>query len=223
MWCDAAGVGWWQQGCALCCCCWWRSGQCRVPYKPLKLAVCSGCPLAVGELCREQYQQLKDAGADRYLLRIESSNPELYANIHPPAQVPGHAGSPATAAAAARVLHVLRCLVASLGLQRSSLASMHLLACPALPAEVGEPGSVPEGPEGHWLHGERSRRSSRSDCTAADGGTADAAAADTDTPPSTSNLQAPCIHPRPPPHNNLPPASLLHHPAFPAPCRSARV
>ncbi|EFN57384.1 hypothetical protein CHLNCDRAFT_142788 [Chlorella variabilis] len=42
--------------------------------------------LSVGELPREQYQQLKDAGADRYLLRIESSNPQLYASIHPPAQ-----------------------------------------------------------------------------------------------------------------------------------------
>ncbi|KAL4448101.1 hypothetical protein ABPG75_005320 [Micractinium tetrahymenae] len=42
--------------------------------------------LSVGELPREQYQTLKDAGADRYLLRIESSNPELYASIHPPAQ-----------------------------------------------------------------------------------------------------------------------------------------
>ncbi|KAL4444885.1 hypothetical protein ABPG77_003935 [Micractinium sp. CCAP 211/92] len=42
--------------------------------------------LSVGELPREQYQTLKDAGADRYLLRIESSNPDLYASIHPPAQ-----------------------------------------------------------------------------------------------------------------------------------------
>ena len=41
---------------------------------------------AVGELSRQQYQELKDAGADRYLLRIESSNPELYASIHPPSQ-----------------------------------------------------------------------------------------------------------------------------------------
>ena len=41
---------------------------------------------AVGELPREQYARLRAAGADRYLLRIESSNPELYASIHPPAQ-----------------------------------------------------------------------------------------------------------------------------------------
>lgn len=40
----------------------------------------------MGELPREAYQRLRDAGADRYLLRIESSNPELYASIHPPAQ-----------------------------------------------------------------------------------------------------------------------------------------
>ena len=45
------------------------------------------CPgPAVGELAREQYARLRAAGADRYLLRIESSNPELYASIHPPAQ-----------------------------------------------------------------------------------------------------------------------------------------
>lgn len=43
-------------------------------------------PLAVGELPRELYARLRAAGADRYLLRIESSNPELYASIHPPAQ-----------------------------------------------------------------------------------------------------------------------------------------
>eukprot|EP00887_Chlorella_sp_A99_P004653 scaffold4.g4653.t1 len=42
--------------------------------------------LSVGELSREQYQALFDAGADRYLLRIESSNPELYATLHPPGQ-----------------------------------------------------------------------------------------------------------------------------------------
>jgi hypothetical protein len=64
----------------------------HVPCGLLKFAFpCCGCPLAVGELPREKYQQLKDAGADRYLLRIESSNPQLYASIHPPAQARGHA------------------------------------------------------------------------------------------------------------------------------------
>lgn len=40
----------------------------------------------MGELPREHYARLRAAGADRYLLRIESSNPELYASLHPPAQ-----------------------------------------------------------------------------------------------------------------------------------------
>jgi len=34
--------------------------------------------LSVGELPRSHYQALYDAGARRYLLRIETSNPELY-------------------------------------------------------------------------------------------------------------------------------------------------
>ena len=40
--------------------------------------------LSVGELSRQQYQRLFDAGSQRYLLRIESSNPELYKSMHPP-------------------------------------------------------------------------------------------------------------------------------------------
>ncbi|OHS93977.1 radical SAM domain containing protein [Tritrichomonas foetus] len=39
--------------------------------------------LSIGELSRQQYQKLFDAGANRYLLRIESSDPELYASMHP--------------------------------------------------------------------------------------------------------------------------------------------
>eukprot|EP00768_Dysnectes_brevis_P003391 gnl/Dysnectes_brevis/242_a273_2808.p2 GENE.gnl/Dysnectes_brevis/242_a273_2808~~gnl/Dysnectes_brevis/242_a273_2808.p2 ORF type:complete len:401 (+),score=130.18 gnl/Dysnectes_brevis/242_a273_2808:1738-2940(+) len=42
--------------------------------------------LSVGELSLEQYQQLKAAGAHRYLLRIETTDPELWGIAHPPAQ-----------------------------------------------------------------------------------------------------------------------------------------
>ena len=42
--------------------------------------------LSVGELERSQYQQLFDAGCDRYLLRHESASPEHYAMIHPERQ-----------------------------------------------------------------------------------------------------------------------------------------
>lgn len=42
-----------------------------------------GITLSLGEQEREVYQEWFDAGAHRYLLRIESSNPDLYKKIHP--------------------------------------------------------------------------------------------------------------------------------------------
>jgi biotin synthase len=42
-----------------------------------------GLTLSLGEQTEETYQRWFDAGAHRYLLRIESSNPELYKKIHP--------------------------------------------------------------------------------------------------------------------------------------------
>ncbi len=43
-----------------------------------------GVTLSLGEQSREIYDRWRAAGADRYLLRIETSDPELYAKIHPP-------------------------------------------------------------------------------------------------------------------------------------------
>lgn len=43
-----------------------------------------GITLSLGEQSRETYERWFAAGAKRYLLRIETSNPELYAAIHPP-------------------------------------------------------------------------------------------------------------------------------------------
>lgn len=40
--------------------------------------------LSIGEKARESYQAYFDAGADRYLLRQETSNPEHYRLLHPP-------------------------------------------------------------------------------------------------------------------------------------------
>lgn len=45
-----------------------------------------GITLSLGELTYKQYRQLWDAGAHRYLLRIETSNPLLFQKIHPPEQ-----------------------------------------------------------------------------------------------------------------------------------------
>lgn len=42
-----------------------------------------GVTLSCGEQTEETYSRWKEAGAHRYLLRIESSNPELYKKIHP--------------------------------------------------------------------------------------------------------------------------------------------
>lgn len=42
-----------------------------------------GITLSLGEQTRESYRRWFEAGAHRYLLRIEASSPELYARIHP--------------------------------------------------------------------------------------------------------------------------------------------
>jgi biotin synthase len=42
-----------------------------------------GITLSLGEQSKETYERWFQAGAKRYLLRIETSNPELYAAIHP--------------------------------------------------------------------------------------------------------------------------------------------
>lgn len=47
--------------------------------KKLNLAI----TLSIGELKKEEYKTLKEAGANRFLLRIETTNPELYKKFHP--------------------------------------------------------------------------------------------------------------------------------------------
>jgi biotin synthase len=42
-----------------------------------------GITLSLGEQSEDTYKRWYDAGAHRYLLRIESSNPELYRKLHP--------------------------------------------------------------------------------------------------------------------------------------------
>ncbi len=40
--------------------------------------------LSLGERSRESYRRMKDAGADRYLLRHEAASEKLYRRLHPP-------------------------------------------------------------------------------------------------------------------------------------------
>jgi len=47
--------------------------------KDLGLAI----TLSIGEKSREEYQAYKDAGADRYLLRIETTDHKIYKALHP--------------------------------------------------------------------------------------------------------------------------------------------
>ncbi|MBS4759533.1 MAG: [FeFe] hydrogenase H-cluster radical SAM maturase HydE [Clostridium sp.] len=47
--------------------------------KSLNLAL----TLSIGEKTKEEYKAYKDAGADRYLLRIETTDKELYKKMHP--------------------------------------------------------------------------------------------------------------------------------------------
>ncbi len=42
-----------------------------------------GITISLGEQTEETYRRWFDAGAHRYLLRIESSNPEIYSRLHP--------------------------------------------------------------------------------------------------------------------------------------------
>jgi biotin synthase len=59
----------------------------RVDYLLKKIKQLSndelGITLSCGEQTRETYKRWKESGAHRYLLRIESSNHELYDKIHP--------------------------------------------------------------------------------------------------------------------------------------------
>lgn len=45
-----------------------------------------GITLSTGELSYQQYKKLREAGAHRYLLRMETSNKNLFKAIHPPQQ-----------------------------------------------------------------------------------------------------------------------------------------
>jgi biotin synthase len=49
----------------------------------------SAVTLSLGERTYDELERLKDAGADRYLIRFETANQTLYRKIHPPLSPPG--------------------------------------------------------------------------------------------------------------------------------------
>jgi len=54
---------------------------CKIVEKIKKLDV--AITLSIGEKTYSEYKKLKEAGADRYLLRIETTDKELYKKLHP--------------------------------------------------------------------------------------------------------------------------------------------
>lgn len=59
------------------------SGWLRQVIEEIKSDFDMAVTLSVGERRREEYELWKEAGADRYLLKIETSDPGLYAALHP--------------------------------------------------------------------------------------------------------------------------------------------
>ena len=59
--------------------------EANTAYYERHIAICRGLEvtLSLGEQTEEVYRRWKDAGAMRYLIRIETSNRELFAKIHP--------------------------------------------------------------------------------------------------------------------------------------------
>ena len=55
-------------------------------------APCTDCAitLSTGEATKAEYQQLFDAGADRFLLRHETHNADHYQQLHPPRLLASH-------------------------------------------------------------------------------------------------------------------------------------
>ena len=51
--------------------------------REIKLSLDVAVTLSVGERPRRDYERWREAGADRYLLKIETSDPDLYRELHP--------------------------------------------------------------------------------------------------------------------------------------------
>ena len=60
-----------------------RSSDVTLPSDRIKSSLDLAVTLCVGERSREEYRIWKEAGADRYLLKIETSDPDLYTQLHP--------------------------------------------------------------------------------------------------------------------------------------------
>ncbi len=62
---------------------WFTAERMAEIIRGIKSEVDCAVTLCIGERSREDYLIMKEAGADRFLLRHETANPELYARLHP--------------------------------------------------------------------------------------------------------------------------------------------
>ena len=62
---------------------WFTADRMAEIISGIKSEVDCAITLAIGERTRDEYQIMREAGADRYLLRHETANPELYRRLHP--------------------------------------------------------------------------------------------------------------------------------------------
>ncbi|MCX8130011.1 MAG: [FeFe] hydrogenase H-cluster radical SAM maturase HydE [Clostridia bacterium] len=61
----------------------WTTERLITLIKQIKEKTGMRVTLSVGEKSREEYTALKEAGADNFLLKIETTNPRLFSEIHP--------------------------------------------------------------------------------------------------------------------------------------------
>lgn len=62
---------------------WFTAERMAEIIRGIKSEVDCAVTLSIGERSRDDYLIMKEAGADRFLLRHETANPELYARLHP--------------------------------------------------------------------------------------------------------------------------------------------
>lgn len=61
----------------------WSTGRVVELVKAIKKSTGMRITLSVGEKSREEYEALKNAGADNFLLKIEATNRKLFESVHP--------------------------------------------------------------------------------------------------------------------------------------------
>jgi biotin synthase len=62
---------------------WYTSEMLAAVIREIKAKADIAVTLSIGERSLEEYRALREAGADRFLLRIETSSPLLYRDLHP--------------------------------------------------------------------------------------------------------------------------------------------